>query len=234
MRRRTPTRRVSRAAGATVRCRSASGHDMPTPTHPRPSRHRLVSRTTIPTSCSGAARSVTAPGCRADPRPARVRSAWKGSRVSAPGGTGHDAPAGRRTAPTRSVSPAVREADRARAAVRRRGRDDRRVVSGSGDRAGHVGPAAHRRFDLAVAVRALGDLHRRPVVLLDRVVHERRIAFSAGRVDGHSTGGASVGGHVTMVGQSRAAAAPRSGRRRAGDRFSADRRPGRRPGTVRA
>ena len=39
------------------------------------------------------------------------------------------------------------------------------------DRAGHVGTATHRRFDFAVIIGALGNLHRRPVIFSDAVIN---------------------------------------------------------------
>ena len=39
------------------------------------------------------------------------------------------------------------------------------------DRAGHVGTATHRRFDLAVIIGALGNLHCRPIIFSDAVVN---------------------------------------------------------------
>ena len=93
----------------------------------------------------------------------------------------------------------------------------------SGDGAGHVDAATHRRLDLAVTIRALRDLYGRSVITLDRVVHERGIARAARCVDGHSAGRAFVGGHArTVAGQ------------RPGDRPGALRREGSDPRPVRA
>jgi len=63
------------------------------------------------------------------------------------------------------------------------------------DGAGHVGAAAHRGLDLSVVVRAAGDLHRRAVVLRERVIHQWGVAGATGGVDRHPAGGAFVGGH---------------------------------------
>ena len=73
------------------------------------------------------------------------------------------------------------------------------TVGESGDSAGHVDGATHRRLDLAVAIGALGDLYGRSVITLDRVVHERGIARAARCVDGHSAGRAFVGGHDRTI-----------------------------------
>ena len=39
------------------------------------------------------------------------------------------------------------------------------------DRVRHVGTATHRRFDFAVIIGALGNLHRRPVIFSDAVIN---------------------------------------------------------------
>ena len=53
------------------------------------------------------------------------------------------------------------------------------------DRAGHISAAAYRRFDLAVAVRARGDIHQGAVIESEGAVLKGRIAGTAIGVDGH-------------------------------------------------
>jgi hypothetical protein len=55
------------------------------------------------------------------------------------------------------------------------------------DGAGHVLTAAHGRFDLAVTVRALGNLNFIAVVKLQAVVNKRCIALCTGRIHSHTT-----------------------------------------------
>ena len=59
------------------------------------------------------------------------------------------------------------------------------MINDSLDRAGHIRTAAYRRFDLAVAVRALGDIHLGTVIASEGAVLEGCIAGTAVGVDGH-------------------------------------------------
>ncbi len=66
---------------------------------------------------------------------------------------------------------------------------------GGSDRAGHVLAAAQGRLDLAVTLRASRHPDRGPIVLGDRVVHQRGVTRSAGHFDSHAAGRTGVGGH---------------------------------------
>jgi hypothetical protein len=54
------------------------------------------------------------------------------------------------------------------------------------NRAGHIFATAHGRLDLAMAIRALGDLHRRSAIQSQAVVDQGRIAFRTGCIHTHS------------------------------------------------
>jgi len=66
------------------------------------------------------------------------------------------------------------------------------------DLAGHVDGAAHGRLDLAVALRALGDLNRRPIVLGERVVHEFLATLGTGHVYAHPALSAGIRCHSKL------------------------------------
>ena len=65
----------------------------------------------------------------------------------------------------------------------------------SPDAAGHVLPATHRRFDLAVIVGAFRNLYFVAVVQGQHVVDKGSVAFGTGGVDGHAAFFAFVGCH---------------------------------------
>ena len=69
----------------------------------------------------------------------------------------------------------------------------------SADRAGHVGPTAHGRLNLAVVIGALRDLHRRAVVTRENGILEGRIALPTCCVDRHFTAWARIRRHEAPI-----------------------------------
>jgi hypothetical protein len=68
------------------------------------------------------------------------------------------------------------------------------------DCAGHVGPAAQGRLDLAVPVRALADANLVSTIKDENRVHEGSLTGTTRGVDGHPALRAGVKGHEGNVG----------------------------------
>lgn len=65
--------------------------------------------------------------------------------------------------------------------------------------AGHILTTAERRFDLAVAVGALGNLHFAAIVQFQGVINKRRVTFGARRIHTHTAFRAFIGCHGSLL-----------------------------------